>query len=48
LVPTTVLDWRWLAQNAQSPWYPAFRIYRQLGDGGWSRALAELASDLCG
>ncbi len=46
LVPTTTLDWRWLAQGDESPWYPGFRIHRQSGNGSWDGALAGLANDL--
>lgn len=28
-------DWRWLAVGEESPWFPGFRIIRQLADGRW-------------
>jgi tetratricopeptide (TPR) repeat protein len=36
-------EWRW-GTEGESPWFPGFRVYRQLPDGDWSRALASLAS----
>jgi tetratricopeptide (TPR) repeat protein len=36
-------EWRW-AIEGDSPWFPGFRVYRQLPDGDWSRAFAALAS----
>jgi hypothetical protein len=39
-------DWRWRASGDESPWFPGFRLYRQLPDGDWTRALERLARDL--
>lgn len=36
-------EWRWGIEG-DSPWFPGFRVYRQLPDGDWSRAFAALAS----
>jgi tetratricopeptide (TPR) repeat protein len=36
-------EWRWGIEG-DSPWFPGLRVYRQLPDGDWSRAFAELAS----
>jgi tetratricopeptide (TPR) repeat protein len=36
-------EWRW-GLEGHSPWFPGFRVYRQLPDGDWSRAFAALAS----
>lgn len=35
-------EWRW-GIKGDSPWFPGFRVYRQLPDGDWSRAFAALA-----
>ena len=32
--------------GAESPWFPACRVYRQKLDGSWAAALAALARDL--
>jgi len=38
--------WRWLQGRADSPWYPAMRIYHQTAQGDWASAVALLAADL--
>lgn len=40
-------EWRWGIEG-DSPWFPGFRVYRQLPDGDWSRAFAALASAVPG
>ncbi|WP_322402901.1 tetratricopeptide repeat protein [Massilia luteola] len=52
LLPAWQADWRWLADRADTPWYPhVMRLFRQRRDGVWdeviqdvARALADLAS----
>lgn len=39
-------DFRWMAEGAESPWFPATPLYRQAADGSWSAALADLRRDL--
>ena len=43
LVPCPA-EWRWMNEGA-SPWFPAFRIYRQSLDGRWDDALIALQHD---
>ena len=38
-------DYKWMAAG-RSPWFPAFKVYRQSVDGGWGTAFASLSSDL--
>jgi tetratricopeptide (TPR) repeat protein len=45
LVPNPA-EWRWMASGRRSPWFPAFRIYRQNLDGSWHTALDQLLRDL--
>ncbi len=52
-VPTWLLlkhtaDWRWMADRADSPWYPSMRLYRQPAPGDWGSVLADVARDLAG
>ncbi len=39
-------DWRWMRSRVDSPWYPSFRLYRQIVAGDWRDPLANLAIDL--
>ena len=35
VVLSTVPDWRWLLERADSPWYPSMRLFRQAEPGQW-------------
>ena len=39
-------EWRWMSAGAQSPWFPAFPLYRQPTSRDWSEPLARLRRDL--
>lgn len=39
-------DWRWLPDQADTPWYPTMRIIRQHRTGMWDEAIERLASEL--
>jgi hypothetical protein len=41
-------DWRWLTGRAETPWYPAMRLYRQGADCDWAGPLADVGADLAG
>ncbi len=45
LVPSPP-EHRWMAEGAESPWFPGCKVYRQKLDGSWDEALAALAWDL--
>jgi Tfp pilus assembly protein PilF len=38
-------EFRWMI-DGDSPWFPAFRVYRQQADRSWDNALTRLAEDL--
>ena len=38
--------WRWLAGRADTPWYPAMRLYHQKRPGDWAEVIARVAADL--
>jgi hypothetical protein len=39
-------DWRWLADRADSPWYPTMRLFRQERPGDWAGVFARIAQAL--
>jgi hypothetical protein len=45
LVPTFT-DWRWMAERADSPWYPSMRLFRQRELNQWEAVLADIAQAL--
>jgi tetratricopeptide (TPR) repeat protein len=35
-------DWRWLADRADSPWYPTARLFRQTAPGDWQSVVGQI------
>jgi hypothetical protein len=46
LLPARGLDWRWLRERPDSPWYPALRLYRQATPGDWEPVVQAIEADL--
>lgn len=40
------LDWRWLRDRADSPWYPSLRLFRQQRALVWDDVIARIAAEL--
>jgi tetratricopeptide (TPR) repeat protein len=40
------LDWRWLRDREDSPWYPTMRLFRQHKPQAWDGVLARLPAEL--
>lgn len=40
------LDWRWLRDRADTPWYPTMRLFRQERPMAWDGVLARTAAEL--
>ena len=45
LLPFAV-DWRWLLEREDSPWYSSVRLFRQRAHGGWMAVVQRLAEEL--
>jgi tetratricopeptide (TPR) repeat protein len=41
-----VPEWRWQLDRADTPWYPAMRLFRQQTRGEWSGAFRDMALEL--
>lgn len=47
MLPHAGLDWRWLCEREDSPWYPGvMRLFRQTAEGGWPGVIEGLLSAL--
>ncbi|CAN7380642.1 hypothetical protein LJR219_002308 [Phenylobacterium sp. LjRoot219] len=46
LLPVRGLDWRWMRERRDSPWYPTMRLYRQTTPDDWGPVLREIEADL--
>ena len=47
LLPAWMPDWRWLADRADTPWYPhVMRLFRQRRDGAWDEVMNDVAAAL--
>jgi hypothetical protein len=46
LLPFKGLDWRWLRDRSDSPWYDSLRLYRQTAPGDWGGLLDRVRADL--
>lgn len=46
MLPAEGLDWRWLLERSDSPWYPAMRLFRQQPGQTWEPVVAAIALEL--
>jgi tetratricopeptide (TPR) repeat protein len=47
LLPAIGVDWRWLQERTDSPWYPgAMRLFRQTKSDDWSATIEDVAKNL--
>jgi tetratricopeptide (TPR) repeat protein len=46
LLTPYALDWRWLRDREDSPWYPTMRLFRQHKPQAWDGVLARVSAEL--
>ena len=46
LLPHIGIDWRWMLDRSDCPWYPTARLYRQPAIGDWGTVIDRVAQDL--
>jgi hypothetical protein len=48
LLPFRHVDWRWLRNRSDTPWYDSMRLFRQPRAGDWNTVLEEVGMALAG
>jgi hypothetical protein len=43
---SAIVDWRWLLERPDTPWYPTMRLFRQAQLGDWDSVFARMADEL--
>jgi hypothetical protein len=43
---STIPEWRWMADRADTPWYPTMRLFRQTTLGDWQSVFERMAHAL--
>lgn len=46
LLPKVGLDWRWMAERRDSPWYRTARLFRQQDPSDWTGVIAQVVGEL--
>jgi len=41
-----VVDWRWLTERRDNPWYPSARLFRQPHKGDWEGVIEAVRAEL--
>lgn len=43
LLPHRNLDWRWMRERSDTPWYSSLRLFRQMSPGDWAGVMDEVS-----
>ena len=43
---SSAVDWRWLLDRSDSPWYPTMRLFRQKEPGNWQSVFEEIKAGI--
>ena len=43
---STMVNWRWLIEREDTPWYPTMRLFRQTHRGDWVSVFDRVVSEL--
>ena len=46
LLPKVGVDWRWMLEREDTPWYPTARLFRQPSAGDWDSVVARVGAAL--
>jgi ADP-heptose:LPS heptosyltransferase len=46
VVLSTMVDWRWLLDREDTPWYPTMRLFRQNARGEWGDVFERITAAL--
>ena len=46
LLPFVPVDWRWMLEREDSPWYPSARLFRQSAKGDWVGVVGRIKEEL--
>ncbi|CAN5886582.1 hypothetical protein BH11PSE1_BH11PSE1_11340 [soil metagenome] len=46
MLPAVGVDWRWMRDRSDSPWYASLRLFRQAKPGDWSAVIDAIADQL--
>ena len=46
LLLSSCVDWRWMADRADSPWYPTAKLFRQKSIGNWAEVVINVKASL--